>query len=57
MNRLSVVKRAFFGASVALIALVTPRVAMAQAAAAQDADPLKFAVSKPTVVGWVSPGR
>jgi len=48
MNRLSVVKRAFFGATVALIALAAPRVAMAQ-----EADPLKFAASKPTIVGWV----
>jgi hypothetical protein len=54
MNRLSVVaaKRAVIGAGVLLVTLAMPRVAMAQDAAAQ-ADPLKFAANKPTVVGWV----
>lgn len=52
MNRLSVVaaRRAFIVAGLAIIALVSPRVAMAQDAAA---DPLKFAAAKPTVIGWV----
>ena len=50
MNRLSVVavKRAFLSASFLLVALAAPRVAMAQ-----EADPLKFKESKPTVIGWV----
>ena len=50
MNRLSVVaaKRAIVGATLALIALAAPRVAMAQ-----DPDPLKFTSAKTTVIGWV----
>lgn len=50
MNRLSVVaaKRALFGVG-ALLVTLAPRVAFAQDAP----DPLKFAASKPTVIGWV----
>ena len=50
MNRLSVVavKRALVGATIALLALAMPRMA-----SAQDADPLKFAESKPKVIGWI----
>jgi hypothetical protein len=50
MNRLSVVavKRAVIGMSLALAAIATPRVAMAQAP-----DPLKFSSSQPVIIGWV----
>jgi hypothetical protein len=50
MNRLSVVavKRALVGATIALLTL-----SGARAASAQEPDPLKFAVSKPTIMGWV----